>query len=67
MQRLGINANNTIAIEDSLNGIISAKGAGIKCIKYKENHIGNYHGMADMVITSFYNVSLQSIRNNLGL
>ena len=55
---------NCIVIEDSTNGIIAAKAAGIYCIGYDSYHskMQNY-SKADLVITDFKELSFERIRN----
>jgi beta-phosphoglucomutase-like phosphatase (HAD superfamily) len=53
---------NCIVIEDSTNGIIAAKAAGIYCIGYDSFHskLQDY-SLADVVITDFKELSYERI------
>ena len=55
---------NCIVIEDSTNGIIAAKAAGIYCIGYDSFHskLQDY-SLADVVITDFKELSYERILN----
>ena len=55
---------NCIVIEDSTNGIIAAKAAGIYCIGYDSFHskLQDY-SLADVVITDFKELSYGKIKN----
>ena len=49
-----ISPENCIVIEDSFNGVIAAKNAGMKCIGFKNPNSGNQDlGNADLIINSF--------------
>ena len=55
---------NCIVIEDSTNGIIAAKAAGIYCIGYDSFHSKMQdYSLADMVISDFSELSFNRIRN----
>ena len=53
-EKLGISPQNCLALEDSLNGVLAAKSAQMKCIAIPE--ISEYHNpkfaIADMVLES---------------
>ena len=55
---------NCIVIEDSTNGIMAAKAAGIYCIGYDSFHskLQDY-SLADVVITDFKELSYAKIKN----
>ena len=55
---------NCIVIEDSTNGIMAAKSAGIYCIGYDSFHskLQDY-SLADVVITDFKELSYTKIKN----
>jgi HAD superfamily hydrolase (TIGR01509 family) len=55
---------NCIVIEDSTNGIMAAKSAGIYCIGYDSFHskLQDY-SLADVVITDFKELSYRKIKN----
>ena len=55
---------NCIVIEDSTNGILAAKAAGIYCVGYDSFHskLQDY-SLADKVISHFNELSFESIRN----
>ena len=55
---------NCIVIEDSTNGVLAAKAAGIYCIGYDSFHskLQDY-SQADMVITHFNQLSFEKIRS----
>lgn len=55
---------NCIVIEDSTNGIMAAKAAGIYCVGYDSFHskLQDY-SLADQVISHFNELSFEKIRN----
>ena len=55
---------NCIVIEDSTNGIMAAKAAGIYCIGYDSFHSKMQdYSLADMVISDFKELSFEKIKN----
>ncbi|HNP32468.1 MAG TPA: HAD family hydrolase [Flavobacterium sp.] len=55
---------NCIVIEDSTNGILAAKAAGIYCIGYDSFHSKMQdYSKADMVINNFQELSFERIKN----
>jgi beta-phosphoglucomutase family hydrolase len=53
-QKLKVNPEDSVVIEDSKNGVIAAKAAGMKCIGYKNPGSGNQDiSAADLVIDNF--------------
>lgn len=65
---IGIVPKSCIVIEDSYNGIIAAKKAGMKCIGYKNPHSGNQDlSKADIEICSLNEISLDLLRNKMFL
>lgn len=61
----GTPTENCIVIEDSTNGIIAAKAAGIYCIGYDSIHskLQDY-SKADKVISNFNELSFETIKNS---
>lgn len=58
LKELGANPNETIIIEDSMNGVLAAKAAGIACIGYINENSGNQDlGSAFSLIESFESVN----------
>lgn len=54
---------NCIIIEDSTNGVVAAKGAGIYCLGYKSLHTkGQDLTLADSIINDFKEVNAEKIR-----
>lgn len=55
---------NCIVIEDSTNGIMAAKAAGIYCIGYDSFHSKMQdYSLADLVISDFKELSFEKIKN----
>ena len=53
---------NCIVIEDSTNGIIAAKAAGIYCVGYKSIHSKRQdYSQADLVISNFSELNFEKI------
>ncbi|NHN24456.1 HAD family hydrolase [Flavobacterium jejuense] len=54
---------NCIIIEDSTNGIIAAKGAGIYCIGYNSENSKNQDlSIADLIINDFNEINAEKVR-----
>lgn len=63
---LGVNPAECLVFEDSRNGVVAAKMAGMKCIAFYNPHSGNQDlSQADKIIRSFAEVSndMESITN----
>lgn len=55
---------NCIVIEDSTNGVIAAKGAGIYCIGYNSENSKNQDlSLADTIISNFSEINAEVITN----
>ncbi|MGH4051964.1 MAG: HAD family hydrolase [Clostridium sp.] len=64
LKKLGVSPDNCIVIEDSHNGVLAAKKAGMKCVGINSDAAGNQDiSMADLVINSFKEVSYMKLRN----
>lgn len=63
-QKLGIAPTRCLAIEDSLNGVIAAKAAQMKCIAIPENELLNdpRFSIADLVLSSLSEIKCSSDR-----
>jgi HAD superfamily hydrolase (TIGR01509 family) len=63
---LGVSATEAIAIEDSPNGILAAKRAGLLCIAIPNSITANLDlGQADMVLGSLAEVTLDDLLRKL--
>ncbi|MBU3145123.1 HAD family phosphatase [Clostridium sp. CF012] len=57
-EKLGVSPENCIVIEDSHNGVLAAKKAGMKCVGINSDAEGSQDiSMADLVINSFKEVN----------
>jgi beta-phosphoglucomutase len=62
----GFKPEECIVIEDSTNGIIAAKSAGIFCIGYDSFHSKNQdYSKADLVVTDFSEICFEKIKDLL--
>jgi len=66
IQQMGLLPEETIAFEDSLNGVQSAKYAGLFCVAIP-NQITNHldFSLADLLLPSLEQLSLEQLINNL--
>jgi beta-phosphoglucomutase family hydrolase len=59
---LKVEPDECIVIEDSYNGVMAAKAAGMKCIGYRNPNSGNQDlSKADMIINSYEEISYEII------
>ncbi|MGH4124304.1 MAG: HAD family hydrolase [Clostridium sp.] len=57
-EKLGVNPKNCVVIEDSHNGVLAARKAGMKCVGINSDVSGSQDiSMADLVINSFKEVN----------
>ncbi|AGK96320.1 HAD family hydrolase [Clostridium pasteurianum] len=62
-EKLEINPENCLVVEDSHNGSIAAKRAGMKCVGYKNINSANQDiSSADLIIDSFNKVQLEELK-----
>ena len=61
-EKLGVSPENCIVIEDSHNGVLAAKKAGMKCVGINSDATGSQDiSMADIVINSFKEVNYMKL------
>ncbi|HUW07488.1 MAG TPA: HAD family phosphatase [Williamwhitmania sp.] len=57
-QRLGVNPSNCVVIEDSTNGVLAAKAAGMACVGLQSDvSLGQNLTTAELVVSSLTNLS----------
>jgi len=67
LELLGVAANETVAIEDSPNGIASARAAGIFCVGFPNDVTSALDlSQADVVVESLEDVSLADLLERVG-
>jgi len=67
-QRLGVSPKSCIAIEDSKNGVLSAKNAGMFCIGFRNGFNEEQDlSKADMIIHGFAELAWQTLRQLLDI
>lgn len=60
-KKLGINPRDCIVIEDSENGVLAAKTAGMKCIGFQNVNSGNQDlSKADIIVNSIKDVNTKN-------
>jgi beta-phosphoglucomutase-like phosphatase (HAD superfamily) len=63
-RRLGVNPGECVAIEDSINGIVSAKAAGMRCIAVPDPRIATEdYPQADIFRKSVSEIRLDDIKS----
>jgi HAD superfamily hydrolase (TIGR01509 family) len=61
-EKLGVSPRNCVVIEDSHNGVLAAKKAGMKCVGINSDPEGSQDiSMADLVINNFKEVNYKKI------
>ena len=62
-EKLGVNPENCVVIEDSHNGVKAAKAAGMKCVGFKNINSGNQDlSMADIIVYSMEDVNIEHLK-----
>ncbi|MGV8981328.1 HAD family hydrolase [Clostridium sp.] len=62
-EKLGVSVENCVVIEDSHNGVLAAKKAGMKCVGINSDLEGTQDiSMADLVINNFKEVNYKMLR-----
>lgn len=61
---IGISPDQCVVIEDSRNGVLAAKGAGMKCVGYQNVNSGNQDlSFSDRVVGSITEITLDLLAN----
>lgn len=59
-ERLGVNPAECLVIEDTTNGIMAAKRAGMNCVAYRNPHSGNQDlSLADEIVDSLSEIEVK--------
>lgn len=64
-EKLGVNCSECLVIEDSENGVRSAKAAGMFCIAVTNTEKPQNLHMADLIIDEYSEITVDIIRNGL--
>lgn len=60
--RLGVDANDCVVLEDTENGLLAAKGAGMYAIGYKNKNSGAQDlSLADMVVDNISDIKIDKL------
>jgi beta-phosphoglucomutase-like phosphatase (HAD superfamily) len=63
-KRLKSKTCDCIVIEDSKNGVLAAKAAGMKCVGFKNPNSGNQDlGKADLIINNYDSLNISTLKN----
>ncbi len=61
---LGVNPEDCVVIEDSRNGTLAAKRAGMKCVGYRKPHPGNQDlSAAGLIVEDFKTVDIKTLQS----
>jgi HAD superfamily hydrolase (TIGR01549 family) len=62
-KRLNTDPSECIVIEDSKNGVLAAKAAGMKCIGFENPNSGNQDlGKADLIVDNFDSLNVNTLK-----
>jgi len=62
-KRLDVGPSSCIVVEDSRNGVLAAKAAGMKCVAYKNPNSGNQSlEKADLIIDNYDSLDVETFR-----
>ncbi len=65
-KRLDAKPSDCIVIEDSKNGVLAAKAAGMRCVGFKNPNSGNQDlGKADLIVDNYNSLKVRILRNLL--
>jgi len=65
-EKLGVKSENCVVIEDSHNGVLAAKKAGMKCVGINSDPAGTQDiSMADLLINSFNEVNYEKLSKQI--
>ena len=63
-EKLGVNPEDCVVIEDSRNGVLAAKAAGMKCIGFQnKNSGGQVLSEADLIVNSYKELTIEDLQN----
>ncbi len=62
-KRLHVDPAQCLVLEDAVNGVAAAKAAGMKCIAITNTHDDAALAEADLVVNSFSELSVQSVKS----
>ncbi len=63
-KHLNAKPSDCIVIEDSKNGVLAAKAAGMKCIGFKNPNSGNQDlGKADLIVDNYDSLNINILKN----
>ena len=62
-QKLGLDTKECVVIEDSYSGVVSAKSAGCYCIGVTTTHRKKDLEEADLIVSTFSEITIELIRN----
>jgi beta-phosphoglucomutase-like phosphatase (HAD superfamily) len=68
LECLGVRASEAIAIEDSSNGVLAAKRAGLRCVAIPNSITAGLDlGQADLLLGSLAELTLPQLLSKLGV
>lgn len=63
-KQLGLKPEDCLVIEDTRNGVLAAKAAGMKCIGFRNKNSGVQDlSEADLIVSSYQDLSLEDLSN----
>ena len=61
-ERMNLKPSDCLVVEDSINGILAAKAAGMRCVAVTNSFPGNKLSNADLVVDSLKNLDLEILK-----
>ena len=61
---MGLKPEDCIVIEDTRNGVLAAKAAGMRCIGFQNKNSGKQDlSAADLVVSSYQDLTIEMMKN----
>lgn len=66
-KQMGLKPEDCLVIEDSRNGVLAAKAAGMKCIGFQNKNSGEQDlSEADLIVSSYKDLTVEDLKNLFG-
>lgn len=64
VKQMGLEPKDCLVIEDSRNGVLAAKAAGMKCVGFQNKNSGAQDlSAADLIVSSYRDLTIEDLKN----